>query len=771
MMEKVFKPAEAENRIYQMWEGGGYFTSKMEKGKKPFSIILPPPNANADLHLGHALYTIQDILIRFHRMRGEPTLWLPGADHAGFETQVVYEKSLAKEGKSRFDFDRQTLYQDIYNFVLENRRHMQDQLRRLGYSLDWSRDTLTIDPHVVKTVYETFRRMHVDGLVYRSDYLVNYCPKCGTTFAELEIDHVERIDPLYYMKYGPFTLATVRPETKFGDTAVAVNPHDRRYRRWIGQEIEVEGLLGAFKMRVIGDDFVDPQFGTGVVKVTPAHDKNDYEAGKRHRLEIRPVLDLAGRLNGKCGPYAGLKVKEAREKVVRDLAARGLLVKVDENYRHTVAVCYKGGHDIEPTVLPNWFIKVEPLKKLAVAAVKSGQTKIFPQRFTKVYFAWMGRMHDWPISRQIVWGIRIPVWYDVRRNPNLRVEFLDQDRSRVTGAIGELIVRYRLAEIEEGLQRVYAPIEAVYEISPEKPGDSFLPETDTFDTWFSSGQWPLVTLRYPDGQDYEYFYPTTVMETGYDILEFWVSRMMMFGLYLTGKVPFENVYLHGLVRDAKGQKMSKSKGNVINPMDLIEKYGADAVRMSLIIGVGAGSDQNLSEEKMKAMRNFANKVWNISRFILGEFEKFNGEVPFYSEKMESRLEKEDKEMLKRLDILIKSVTTDIDAYRFGQAAEDLYQFVWHEFADQYIEESKARLQHPDPGSGSDNGGLPDSIRAKQSQGDDADRLLVLSLLRHVLINSLKLLHPFMPFITEAVWQQIPRKRTGPLIVSSWPNQG
>ncbi len=756
-MDPKYDHSQVESKTYEMWEKGGFFKPAGNPNKEPFSILLPPPNANADLHFGHAMYTVEDILIRFHRMLGNPTLWVPGADHAGFETQVVYEKHLAKEGKSRFDFDRQTLYQQIYDFVIKNRSSMQNQLRSLGFSLDWSRDILTIDTQVVSTVYDTFQKMFEDKeeLVYRADYLVNYCPKCGTTFAELEIDHIERKDPLYYMNYGPFVIATVRPETKFRDTALAVNPKDKRYKKWLGKTLEIPGLLGPITMTVIGDPEVDPEFGTGIMKVTPAHDAHDFQLGKKYGLPVTPIIDLQGRMDFswflekedipekyrlRAEKYHGQKVMAARALMVEDLKEDGLINKIDENYTHSVSVCYKGGHDIEPTVLPNWFIKVDPLKKAPVASVKKGKVKIYPKRFEKTYFDWMQRMHDWPISRQTVWGIRIPVWYKVEENPKIKIDFLDKEKNKVTGLLKELLEKYSFAEIEVGLQRLYAPNDAKFIVSKTKPGDNYLQETDTFDTWFSSGQWPLVTLGYPDGDDFKKFYPTTVMETGYDILEFWVSRMMMFGFYLTGKEPFKNVYLHGLVRDSKGQKMSKSKGNVVNPMELVQKYGADAVRFSLITGVGAGADQNLSEPKLISSRNFTNKVWNIGRFI--QITILSKEVPEFDSKTPD-LTKEDKEILKSLELTTKNVTKNIEGFKFGVASEDLYQFIWHEFADKYIEASKDRIKNGDT--------------------------TVLSVLLHVYSNSLKLLHPFMPFITEEIWSLIPHKETTPLIVSSWPS--
>ncbi|MFH1244567.1 MAG: valine--tRNA ligase, partial [bacterium] len=626
-MEKVFEHQKVEKQIYEEWETSRAFTPK---GNKPYTILMPPPNANASLHAGHGMYTIDDILIRYRRMQGYAAEWIPGRDHAGFETQFVYEKQLAKEGKSRTDFDRKTLYNNITKFVEENSGLIFEQFRRLGFSADWGRSVFTLDPHVLRRVFETFSKMESEGLVYRSEYMVNYCTHCGTSLAELEVLHEEREDPLYYIKYGPFTLATVRPETKFGDTAVAVHPTDKRYKKYVGQEIEVEGLLGKFKLKVIADEHVDPKFGTGVVKVTPAHDPADFEMGKTHNLEMKRVIDLNGRLTRIAGPYTGMKVAAARKKIAEDLASSGLIEEVDEHYVHAVTVCYKCKRDLEPMVMPNWFIKVETLKPPVVDAVKKGKTKIFPKKFEKQILDWMAIMHDWPISRQVVWGIRIPAWYLVKsqisnsqilklgENNNIHVTFLDKERKPVSGMVGELLKSYKLEEIEMGLQTLSAPKEAKYVVAEKCPGEGYLQETDTFDTWFSSGQWPLVTLK---DDEYATRYPTDVMATMVDILRMWVSRMMMFGLYIRGDVPFKNVYLWPAVVDGKGQKMSKSKGNVINPIDLVDKYGADAFRMSLLFGNGEGGKVPLSEDKVRAMRNFGNKIWNMARFFLLMAEK------------------------------------------------------------------------------------------------------------------------------------------------------
>jgi len=690
-METKYDHKLVEDKIYHMWESGGFFTPKIDKSKKPFTIVLPPPNANAALHLGHAMYTVEDILIRWHRMMGDPTLWLPGADHAGFETQVVYEKQLSKEGKSRFDFKREDLYQNIWDFVQANKSTMQNQLRKLGFSLDWTREKFTLDQQIINTTYKTFEKLWEDKLLYRDSRLVNYCTKHGTGFSDLEVEHVEQTDPLYYMKYGPFVLATVRPETKFGDTAVAVNPNDKRFQKWVDQEIEVEGLLGKFKVKVIADEEIDPNFGTGIAKVTPAHDFKDFDMGKRHNLEMKQVIGLDGKLTSLAGPYAGMKVKEAREKVAADLEAKGLMDHVDRNYVHTVATCYKCGSVLEPLPIPQWYIKTKLLAQKAVEAVENKETTIIPERFNKVYFDWMDKIRDWNISRQVVWGIRIPAWQC-------------QDCHEWTVSEGGI------------------PTSCV-----KCQSNRLVQDTDTFDTWFSSGQWPFATLGYPDSDDYKNFYPISVMETAYDILFFWVARMIMLGIYVTGKSPFKYVYLHGLVRDSKGQKMSKSKGNVVNPMDLVEKYGADAVRFALMYTVGPGADQNLSEDKIRAMRNFTNKLWNMARFILTDETKIDLKGQ----------SKKDQDLLVTTKTMVDTVNKQLTNFDLGMAADYLYDFTWHTFADDWIECYK--------------------------KGEISYRTLL-----DCFLQTIKLLHPFMPFVTEEIWSLLPHNEKTPLIISSWP---
>ena len=714
-MDKVYNHKDVEEKIYKVWEEKGYFKPEVNPKGKPYCIILPPPNANAPLHFGHAMYVVEDVLIRYHRMLGNSALWLPGADHAGFETQFVFEKKLQKEGKSRFDFDRNTLYKMIWDFVQENRGGMESQLRRLGFSLDWSRKKFTLDQDIIKIAYQTFKKLYDEGFIYRGDRLVNYCTKCGTSFSDLEVNHKEQKDPFYYIKYGPFVLATVRPETKFGDTAVAINPEDKRYQKWVGKEIEVQGVNGKFKVKVIADDLIDPNFGTGVAKVTPAHDMKDFEIGKKHNLDIVQVIGFDGKLNEKTGKYQGLYVRQARKAVAEDMQKMGLIEKIDENYIHTIETCYKCETTIEPMLLPQWFVKMERLAKTAIDVLKKGEIKFHPQRFEKTYLDFLENIRDWNISRQIVWGIRIPAWKNSKT--------------------GEWV-------ITEG----------------EAPkGESWKQDEDTFDTWFSSAQWPFSTLMANcdcdgSGGFFDRFYPTSVMETGYDILRWWVARMVMVGIYRTGKVPFRNVVLHGLVNDPYGKKMSKSKGNAINPLELVDQYGADAVRFALIYGNATGNDQALSYPKLDATRKFTNKLWNMGRFIemnrTSAFAKASTVAKALADKsadkqnsIEELLElaknNNDREMIEKTKQLTNEITKHLESYNFNYAAESLYEFAWHEFADKYIEDIKDRLN-------------PESY----------------IILNTLYLTLLKLLHPFMPFVTEEIYQRF--KFGESVMIDKWP---
>ncbi len=741
MLDKTFQHINYESDLYKNWEEKGNFTPKIDKSKKPYSIILPLPNANDPMHMGHALFTVQDILIRYHRMKGEPTLWLPGGDHAGIETQFVFEKHLAKKGQSRFDFDRDTLYRMIADFVEENKNVNKQQMKRLGFSLDWTRYHYSLEPEIVEKVFETFRSLHKDGLIYRDLRLVNYCTRCGTAFSELEINHTEKEDQLYYLDYGTIKIATARPETIFADVAVAIHPDDKRYQHLIGKTATIP-LINK-EIPIIADEAIKIDFGTGALKVTPAHAQEDYEIGKRHKLPFVSCVDVSGRLINVPDKYSGLRINAARTTAIEDLQVQGKLIKT-EPLIHSVANCYRCKTTIEPMLIPQWYLKTKPLAKEAMKAAKDGKTRIEPlKRFEKLYFDWLKKIEDWNISRQIVWGPRIPVWYCGDCNPRLNISFLTRDKQKVTGTYEQLIQNHSIEEMRNGMQSMVAPVNASYQLQSKVcdtcHGKNLIQETDTFDTWFLSGQWPMNTLGYPDKPDFEYFYPTSVLDTMWDILFFWVARMMMLCLYRTGKVPFEVVHMHSRVVDKHGKKMAKSKGNVINPIEMVEKYGADALRFSLVYGIAPGSDIVASDDKVRAMRNFANKIWNIARFI--EMNTEGKDVPWYTEDLKD-LTKPDKEIIRQLNDLIKLVTQSLDKYRFSMAAEGLYEFIWHVFADKYIEESKDRIRNGD--------------------------MAVLSVLRHVLLNSLKLLHPFMPFVTEAIWQQTPHKHTDDLMMSSWP---
>ena len=689
-------------------EKSGFLKANPKSKKKPFTIIMPPPNANGVLHIGHAVFvTLEDIMIRYQRMKGREVLWLPGTDHAGIMTQVVYEKKLAKQKKTRFDLGREEFYKQTYKFSMENKKKVENQLRKLGASCDWSRSKFTLNPKISKAVFYTFKKMYEDGLIYRGKRIINWCPRCQTALSDLEVDHQKRKDPLFYIKYGPLILATVRPETKFGDTAIAVHPDDKRYKKYINKEIKVKTVLGEVKMKVISDKNIDPEFGTGVVKITPAHDPNDFEIGKRHKLEIRQVIGFDGKMNKKAGKYVGMKILEAREKIVKELQKMNLIEKIDSNYKHSVAVCERCKTTIEPLISEQWFIKTKKLAAPAIKAVKDKKIEFIPKYFKKTYYHWMENIRDWCISRQIWWGHRIPVWYC---------------------QCGKKIVAIQKPKF-----------------CPKCKNSKLKQDTDTLDTWFSSGQWPFTVFGWPKKtEDFKYFYPTTVLETGWDILFFWVARMIMFGIYCTKRIPFHYVYLHGLVRDKDRQKMSKSKGNVIDPLGVIDLYGADALRMALVFGTSPGRDVIISEDKIISQRKFTNKIWNATRFILGQIGNSKFQNPKLKIKTQS-LTKADKKILKALNKTVKLVTKNLDDFQFHEAAQNAYHFFWHEFCDYYIEESKKQFQTP-------------NIKYQTS-----------NILLYVLLASLKLLHPFMPFITEEIYQKLPlENKKKCLMVEQWP---
>ena len=719
-MEKRYSFKDSEKRIYQLWEKGNFFKPNFRNKRGKFCIIMPPPNANASLHIGHAVgTTLQDIMIRYNRMKQKTTLWVPGADHAGFETQVVFEKELEKQGKSRFQFSREVLYKMMWDFTQKNRVIMEEQLKRLGASCDWTKKKFTLDQDVIKTVYQTFRMLFNKGLIYRGKRIISWCPKHQTSFSDLEIKYEERYDPLYYIKYGPFVLATVRPETKFGDTALAVNPKDKRYQKYVGKTIKAQGLLGPFEIKVIADEAVDPGFGTGVIKVTPAHDPNDFEIGERHNLEIRQVIDFNGRLNEKTGPYQGLKVEEARIKIAADLEKAGLMKKINKTYKHRVAVCYKCKTVVEPLISDQWFIKIKPLADKAIEAVREEKVKFISKRFEKIFFNWMKNIKDWNISRQVVWGIKIPVYY-----------CQEKLNKKCQNKNGIILVEKKIKQC------------------PYCKSKKIKQEGDTFDTWFSSGQWPFIALGYPNSRDYKFFYPASVMETGWDILFFWVARMLMLGIYKTKKPPFHSIYLHGLVRDKERQKMSKSKGNVIDPLGVIDIYGADALRMALIFGSNNQNDIVITEENIIAQQRFITKIWNASRFVFWQIG--NKKITLLNSRKANLtgLTGVDKKILKDLVKITKSVTKNLDSFRFHQAAQEIYHFFWHNFCDIYIEKAKIQIQ---------------SAKNK-TEKENTQKILI-----YVLVNSLKLLHPFIPFVTEEIYQILPLKnKARALIIEKWP---
>jgi valyl-tRNA synthetase len=729
-IEKAYDHTKVEQNIYKMWEESGFFNPDNLTGE-PYTIIMPPPNANAPMHLGHALFvTIEDILIRYNRMQGRKTLWQPGTDHAGFETQVVFEKKLDKEGTSRFNLGREEFYKKCWDFVQSNKHITEESLRRLGASCDWSRNIFTLDPEIVKVVYSTFKQMYEDGLVYRSGRICNWCPKHQTGLADLETKYEERIEPFYYFKYGPFTIGTSRPETKFGDKYVVMHPADKRYEQYKqGDTFTAEWINGPVKATVIKDEAVDMEFGSGVMTITPAHDAVDFEIAQRHKLDIETVIDKRGKLLDIAGEFAGMKILDARPKIVEKLASKGLLEKTDDKYKHNVQMCYKCGNLIEPQIVDQWYIAMTKqlpdgrpsLRDMALKALDSGDVEIVTEKFEKVFRHWMENIRDWPISRQIWWGISIPVKY-CKDCKEVIIDTTDEIKS-----------------------------------CPKCTSANLEKDPDTFDTWFSSGQWPFATLMANDarkglkindqGSDFSTYFPTEVMETGWDILFFWVARMVMLSYYKTGKPPFKKVFLHGLVRDKDRQKMSKSKGNVIDPLGVIDTYGTDAMRFALIFSTSAGNDIPLAEDKIKGMKHFANKLWNIARFVLTNLENYELGIKDYEFKA---ITPADKEVIDALKFAANEVTEGLNNFHLHAAAQEIYQFTWHSFADIYVEKSKAQLQDAE-------------LRANTQ-----------AILHNSLLIILKLLHPFMPFVTEHIWSLLKERGLvnppagGLLMIEKWP---
>ncbi len=905
-LPKAYDASSAEADIYKRWEESGYFnpdnSSKIsgdaEGSPRPYTITMPPPNVTGVLHIGHALFlTIQDILIRFRRMQGYKTLWIPGTDSAAIATQAKVETDLyKKEGKTRHDFSREEFVKMVNDYALSSQGTILSQIKRMGASTDWSRLSYTLDEQKVSAVNTAFKRMYEDGLIYRGNRLVNWDPKLQTNVSDDEIEWKEETTSFYYLKYGPFTIGTARPETKFGDKYVVMHPEDARYAEYKhGQQIEVEWINGKVTATIIKDTAADPEFGTGVMTITPAHDAVDYEIAQRHGLDIEQIIDLKGILLPIAGELAGQHIKKARPMLIEKLQAKGLVEKIDENYNHRIATNSRGGGIIEPQIREQWFIDVNKpfrfkgdgipgikdgelvsLKHCMRHVVESGQIEIIPDHFKKIYFHWIDNLRDWCISRQILFGHQIPAWYDEQKNIHLPKEveiifarhgesesnasgiasgdtpltkkgedqarelgeklkgrgikkiyasslirstqtakivaeiiginendivFNDDMREFDKGDVGNLsleecpnpfaeAVKRGTGEKLESLEaRVLKFIETLkqetkgpiliaghnitniviqavlegkkkdefvaarervgirpnasvvsYFLLKEPTGENLIRDPDTLDTWFSSGLWTFSTLGWPNQTiDLETFHPTDVLETGYDILFFWVARMILMSTYHLGEIPFKTVYLHGLVRDKDRQKMSKSKGNIIDPLGVIDTYGTDALRFALIFSTSAGTDIPLAEDKIKGMKHFGNKIWNISRFIMGSVNKTDWT---WEAKTDA-----DKEILSKLDQTIEAVTSHLDGFRLHEAAQEIYQFAWHEFADVYIEASKQQMQNAD-------------------LSENTQKVLV-----HVLINILKLLHPFMPFVTEYIWGLLKERglvKNDLLIIQEWP---
>ena len=705
-MPKAYEPGTVEQKWYRFWLDKGYFKPRIDPEKKPFVIIMPPPNVTGELHLGHALTaTLEDIMTRWHRMKGEPTLWLPGFDHAGIATQVVVEQLLAEEGLDRHKLGRGKTRERIKQWAASRRKTITEQHQRLGASCDWSRERYTLDEVPSRAVRTAFVRLYEKGLIYRGERIINWCPRCATALSDLEVSHKDLSGHLYYVRYplvendGEFiTVATTRPETILGDTAVAVNPDDKRFKDKIGSKVMLPFVNR--EIPIIADEAVDLQFGTGAVKITPSHDPVDFEVAQRQGLELINILNSDATMNENAGPYIGMDRFECRRAILADLEKKGLLIKL-EPYTHSVGHCMRCQTVVEPIASKQWFIKIAPLAVPAIRAVVDGRITIIPQRFTKVYLNWMENIRDWCISRQLWWGHRIPVWYC-------------HDCHEITAAADEP--------------------EACSHCGSSKIEQ----DPDVLDTWFSSALWTHSTLGWPDDtDDFRYFYPTTVMETGYDILFFWVARMIMMGLEDTGDIPFHTVYLHGLIRDEQGDKMSKVRGNVLNPLDTLEKYGTDALRFSLTTGTSPGNDTRLAASKLEASRNFANKLWNATRFVVRSCASSGRTSSPIGNLSKAERPIEDRWILSRLNCTISGVNRLMDEYQFGEAQRQIHDFLWGEFCDWYIELVKIRLS-----SASEPSPIP--------------------VLLHALDTSLRMLHPFMPFVTEELWQHIKKHIDSPL---------
>jgi len=692
-LDKNFDFKKRENEIYKNWEENGYFKPVIDKDKKPFVISMPPPNVTAKLHIGHALDdTIQDILIRYHRMLGDPTLYVPGTDHASIATEVKVVEKLKKEGKSKESLGREKFLEEAWKWKEEYGGKIIEQQRKLGLSCDWQRARFTMDEGCSKAVLEVFERLYNEGIIYKGERLVNWCPECKTPISDIEVEYEEQKSNLWHIRYkiensdDYVVVATTRPETMLGDTAVAVNPNDERYKDIVGKRVFLP-IVNKY-IPVVADRYVDMEFGTGVVKITPAHDPNDFKVGKRHDLEIINILNEDGTLNEKAGKYEGMTTLEAREEIVKELKDIGALVKI-EPHVHNVGSCYRCHHTIEPYISNQWFVKMEELAKPAIEAVKNGDIKFIPKRFEKIYLNWMENIEDWCISRQLWWGHRIPAYY--------------------CKECGKITVSKE-------------------HITTCECGGEVVQDEDTLDTWFSSALWPFSILGWPDNtEDYSYFYPNSVLVTGYDIITFWVSKMIFSGLHYTNKIPFENVYIHGLVRDSQGRKMSKSLGNGVDPIEVIENYGTDALRFSLTQNISAGNDMRYMPEKLETARNFANKLWNAAKFV----NMYIDDIAV--ENVENFLPA-DKWILTKLSKLEKEVKDNLDKYELGVPLQKLYDFIWSDFCDWYIEIVKTRLY--------------------DKETNPFSYSVAVWTLNHVLVQVIKMLHPYMPFITEEIYQNL-----------------
>ena len=705
-MEKVYSPQAIEDKLYKQWEESGAFEARRVKGKKPFTIVMPPPNITGQLHMGHAMdCLLQDAPIRYHRMKGDPTLWLPGTDHASIATEVKIVEQMKKEGVTKEQIGRDGFLERAWRWKAEYGGRINRQQRRLGASCDWSRERFTMDEGCNEAVREVFVRLYEKGLIYRGDRIINWCPVCKTALSDAEVEYEEQQSHLWHIRYPGadggegVVVATTRPETMLGDTGVAVNPEDGRYTALVGKKV-ILPILNR-EIPVVADDYVDREFGTGAVKMTPAHDPNDFEVGKRHNLEVIRVTNDDGTMNQNAGRFEGMTALECRKAVVAELESAGLLVKV-EDYAHNVGTCYRCHQTVDPVTSTQWFVKMEPLARPAIEAVRSGRTKFVPERFSKTYYNWMENIRDWCISRQLWWGHRIPAWY------------CDQ--------CGETIVSKE------------APT-----VCPKCGCGHLRQDEDVLDTWFSSALWPFSTLGWPrETEDLKYFYPTDMLVTGYDIIFFWVARMIFSGIEQMGEPPFHTVLIHGLVRDDKGRKMSKSLGNGVDPLEIIDQYGADALRFSLAMGVSPGNDTRFSIEKVESARNFANKVWNASRFVLMNTQTRETIEP-------AALLLPDQWILSRMNKAVAEVSAHMEDGDFGMAAQKIYDFAWSEFCDWYIELAKGRLMG----------------------GDESQKRNVRAVLMYVLEGLIKLLHPFMPYLTEEIYQHLPG-HDGMLILAQWP---